>query len=122
MAHTAPHNSNDHTVMYETNQEMLYHGESHGTKEIWQIFGWLTFITILDIILYFAMTQESVLMIRNIIFIIFGIVKAYLIVGYFMHMKHEKQGLALSIIVPMVFVIGLILGLLYEGDFWSSFN
>ena len=33
--------SDKETLMYETNQELLYHGESHGTKEIWKIFGCL---------------------------------------------------------------------------------
>lgn len=116
MAHQ--HNQNEHTHLYETNQETLYAGHSHGTKEIWTIFLWLTAITVLDIILYFLMEPTLV---RHTIFIVFGIIKAYLIVGYFMHMKHEKQNLALSIIVPVLFVVGLILGLLYEGNFWSSF-
>ncbi|MDX5319826.1 MAG: cytochrome C oxidase subunit IV family protein, partial [Bacteroidota bacterium] len=110
MAHSA-HTDNE-TLMYENNQEMLYHGESHGTKEIWKIFGWLTVITVLDIILYFAMQPT---MFRNVIFIVFGIVKAYLIVGSFMHMKHERLNLALSIIVPVLFILGLIAGLLYVG-------
>ncbi|MBI1222478.1 MAG: hypothetical protein GC180_07740 [Bacteroidetes bacterium] len=115
MAHTA--NTDNETLMYENNQEMLYLGASHGTKEIWKIFGWLTVITILDIILYFSMNPT---MFRNIIFVVFGIVKAYLIVGYFMHMKHERLNLALSIIVPVLFILGLIFGLLYEGNFWST--
>lgn len=115
MSHAS--HSDKETLMYETNQEMLYHGESHGTKEIWQIFGWLTVITVLDIILYFALEPT---MFRNITFVVFGIVKAYLIVGYFMHMKHERQNLALSIIVPVLFILGLIMGLLYEGNFWST--
>lgn len=114
MAHTA-HTDNE-TLMYENNQEMLYHGESHGTKEIWKIFLWLTVITVLDIILYFTM---NVSMFRNIIFVVFGIVKAYLIVGYFMHMKHERINLAACILVPVLFILGLIFGLLYEGNFWS---
>lgn len=113
------HSADNETLMYENNQEMLYHGESHGTKEIWKIFLWLTFITILDIILYFALEPT---MFRNITFVAFGVIKAYLIVGYFMHMKHERLNLALSIIVPVLFVLGLIMGLLYEGNFWSSFN
>lgn len=116
MAHGSHHIDNE-TLMYENNQELLYHGESHGTKEIWKIFGWLTVITIVDIILYFAMDPT---MVRNLIFVVLGIVKAYLIVAHFMHMKHEKMGLVLAIIVPMVFVLGLIYGLLYEGNFWST--
>ena len=118
MSHGTHHVDNE-AHLYENNQELLYHGESHGTKEIWKIFLWLTAITILDIILYFVMEPT---MFRNIIFIIFGVVKAYLIVGYFMHLKHEKLSLLLSIIVPVIFIAGLIMGLLYEGNFWSSFN
>jgi len=109
--------SDNQTLMYENNQEMLYHGESHGTKQIWVIFGWLSIITVLDIILYFTLPPT---MFRNITFVVFGIVKAYLIVGYFMHMKQERLNLALSIIIPLLFVLGLIMGLLYEGNFWST--
>ncbi len=53
---------------------------------------------------------------RNLIFILFGLVKAYFIVGAFMHMKYEKLTLVLVILVPFVFVFGLIAGLLYEGN------
>lgn len=115
-SHTS-HSHDNETHLYENNQELLYHGESHGTKEIWKIFIWLTVITVLDIILYFMMPAD---MFRNIIFVVFGIVKAYLIVGYFMHMKHERVSLALSILVPVLFIVGLIMGLLYEGNFWST--
>jgi len=43
-------------------------------------------------------------------------VKAYYIVGAFMHLKHERINLALMIIVPTIFIVGLIMGLLYEGN------
>lgn len=116
MSHSAP-TTDTNTHLYENNQEALYPGESHGTKDIWKIFIWLTVITILDIILYFTLAPN---MFRNITFVAFGIVKAYLIVGYFMHMKHEHKYLALSILVPVLFIVGLIMGLLYEGNFWST--
>ncbi len=92
------------------------HTESHGTKELWRTFWILLGITILDFILYFTMTSESVHMARNIIFIFMGIVKAYFIVGAFMHMKQEKITLALAILVPTLFIVGLVMGLLYEGN------
>jgi cytochrome c oxidase subunit IV len=92
------------------------HTESHGTKELWRTFWILLAITILDFILYFTLTSESVHMTRNIIFIFMGIVKAYFIVGAFMHLKYEKINLALIILVPSVFIVGLIMGLLYEGN------
>jgi cytochrome c oxidase subunit IV len=33
-----------------------------------------------------------------------------------MHMKYEKINLALVILVPTIFIIGLVMGLLYEGN------
>ena len=68
--------------------------------------------SILDFVIYFVMGQSGI---RNVIFILFGLVKAYYIVGAFMHMKNEKVNLAMIIIVPTVFIFGLIWVMLYEG-------
>ena len=92
------------------------HTESHGTKELWRTFWILLGITILDFILYFSMTSPDIKMLRNIIFIFMGLVKAYFIVGAFMHLKNEKISLALIILVPTIFIVGLVMGLLYEGN------
>lgn len=89
------------------------HTESHGTKELWRTFWLLLGITILDFVIYFVMPATGL---RNFIFIFFGLVKAYYIVGAFMHLKHEKINLALIILVPTIFIVGLIMGLLYEGN------
>ncbi len=104
---------------YENAQEQLYPGVSHGTKGILRVFYLLTFITFIDIALYFWMPPS---MARNILFIGLGLVKAIYIVGHFMHLKHERINLILTIVVPMVFVIFFIVWMLYEGNFWSSFN
>lgn len=110
---------NQEDYQYENAQEQLYPGVSHGTKGIIKIFLWLTFITFIDIALYFWIDPS---MGRNILFIALGILKAFLIVGHFMHLKHEHKALILTILVPMVFVIFFIVWLLYEGNFWSTFN
>ena len=89
------------------------HTESHGTKELWKTFWILLGITVLDFVIYFVMPASGL---RNVIFILFGLVKAYYIVGAFMHLKHERVNLALMIIVPTIFIVGLIMGLLYEGN------
>jgi len=89
------------------------HAESHGTKELWRTFWILLGITVLDFVIYFAMGASGW---RNAIFIFFGLVKAYYIVGAFMHLKYEKINLAMCILVPTIFIIGLIWGLLYESN------
>lgn len=89
------------------------HTESHGTAELWKTFWILLGITILDFVIYFVLGPSGI---RNFIFIFFGIVKAYYIVGAFMHLKYEKINLALVILVPTIFIFGLIAGLLHEGN------
>lgn len=101
----------------EEDQSVTYKGHSHGTKDIWRSFWILLGITILDFILYFAMPAG---MFRNVIFIVFGVVKAYFVVFSFMHMKHERTSLVLTILVPVLFILGLIYGLLLEGDYWNT--
>lgn len=110
------------TYLYENNQEKLYHGHSHGTKEIWTVFIWLSVITVIDIILYFALTNPAIHMLKNMIFIALGLVKAFLIVGFFMHLKHERMNLILTIIVPTLLIVFFVVWMLYEGNFWSTFN
>jgi cytochrome c oxidase subunit 4 len=50
------------------------------------------------------------------VFIVMTIVKAFYIVGEFMHLKHETKSLIWSIMVPIIFVAWLILALMLEGN------
>lgn len=100
----------------EEDQSITYQGHSHGTKDIWKSFWILLGITIMDFILYFLLDPS---MVKNTIFIVFGVVKAYFVVFFFMHMKYEKTTLVLTILVPVLFILGLIYGLLFEGNYWS---
>jgi len=54
----------------------------------------------------------------NPVYIVLTLLKAYFIVAFFMHLKFEKVGLALAIIVPILFIIGLILVLTNESHYW----
>ncbi|MCG9879519.1 MAG: cytochrome C oxidase subunit IV family protein [Bacteroidia bacterium] len=85
-------------------------------SQIWKTFWILFAFTIVDIILYFILLSNHSMM-KNWVFIILGIVKAYYIVGIFMHMKFEKKSLMYMIVVPMVFVVFLVALMLIEGDF-----
>jgi hypothetical protein len=42
--------------------------------------------------------------------------KAYYIVGYFMHLKHEVRNLIMTIVVPLCLFIWFITAFLYEGN------
>jgi cytochrome c oxidase subunit IV len=84
--------------------------------KIWKTFWILLVLTIVDIGLYFALISNHSMW-KNVLFILLGIVKAYFIVGIFMHMMFEKKWLRNFIIYPMLFVIVLVALLLIEGDY-----
>ncbi len=92
---------------------------SHGTSDISKRFWILLVLTVADVIAYFAVPPS---MGRNVFFILMGILKAWFIVGTFMHMKHERKSLGYMIIIPMVLIIFLIFWLLFEGNFWGTFK
>ncbi|MEL6842749.1 MAG: cytochrome C oxidase subunit IV family protein [Bacteroidota bacterium] len=53
-------------------------------------------------------------------FIVLTIFKAFYIVAEFMHLRHEVKRLAFVILIPFIFIIWLIIGLIWEGGSWGS--
>jgi len=51
-------------------------------------------------------------------YVVLTLVKAFYIVAFFMHLKFEKVGLKYAILVPILFIIGLILVLTNESHHW----
>jgi cytochrome c oxidase subunit 4 len=97
-------------------EEHLEHTESPSDMkaQIWKTFWILLAFTLVDIALYFIIDPS---MVRNWIFIILGVVKAFFIVSIFMHMKFERTFLTWMIVTPMVLVIYLITLMVVEAKF-----
>ncbi len=57
---------------------------------------------------------------KNLLFVILTLVKAFYIVGIFMHLKDEVKRLAWTVLIPFIFIVWLIIGLLMEGNYWGS--
>lgn len=96
--------------------EHLEHTDSPADMkaQIWKTFWILLAFTLVDIALYFVIPASSL---RNWVFIILGVVKAFFIVSIFMHMKFERKFLRMMIILPMSFVIYLITLMVIEGNY-----
>ncbi len=96
---------------------------THGTHEPGEIppantaIIWRTFI-ILSVITAFEFTMAYLMKsgpLRTTIFVTMTLVKAFYIVGEFMHLKHEVKSLIWIIVIPTVFIIWLLVALLREG-------
>lgn len=93
------------------------HHDSHGDgseqrKAIWKTFYILSILTAVEFLIAFTLHHGYL---KISIFILMTLVKAFYIVGEFMHLKHEVKSLIWSIIVPCVFVIWLLVALIWEG-------
>ncbi len=86
-----------------------------GKKEIWKVFLFLSVVTAIEFIIAFSM-GENMKTIKNILFVVLTIVKAYGIMAYFMHLKFEFSNFKATIIIPFAFIILLLIILAYEGS------
>ena len=66
-----------------------------------------------------GMDIENARLMKNLLFIVLTLFKAFYIVAEFMHLKHEIRRLALTIILPFIFIIWLIIGMVIEGGYYG---
>ncbi|MFZ1751674.1 MAG: cytochrome C oxidase subunit IV family protein [Saprospiraceae bacterium] len=52
--------------------------------------------------------------------IVLSIVKAYLIVYEFMHMKYEVPGLVKTVLLPTLLLVWAVIAFLAEGKYWND--
>lgn len=84
---------------------------------IWRTFWVLVGITALEFLIAFTMTSPGLRTLRNSIFIVMTILKAFFIVGEFMHLKHEAKSLIWTILIPTALLIWLVVALVTEGSY-----
>lgn len=101
----------------------MAHSEEHsggGTKEILRVTLILTVLTIIELALGFwmmGMPLESISrLVTKITIIVLMLAKAFYIVGYFMHLKHEIRNMIMTIVVTLALFIWFITAFLYDGN------
>ena len=95
-----------------------------GKKEIVKITIYLPVLTLVELALGFMMMgwdEESFKrrLVKGVI-IILMMWKAFYIVGYFMHLKHEIKNLIMTICVPLALFIWFIIAFLYDGNSYKE--
>jgi cytochrome c oxidase subunit IV len=120
MSENSHTDSNDHDQKhgYYTgdihNQFVEEHVADNNVKVIWKTFWILLLITITEVGIAFTSIPHETLIV---IFIVLTVVKAYYIIGFFMHLKHEQNNFGSYIIIPFILIIFLIVMILAEGTY-----
>lgn len=115
-----PHSEHGYYTGDIHNQFVPEHYDPKNRSVIWRTFWILLAITVFEVGIAFTSIPHNILIL---IFIVLTIVKAYFIVAFFMHLKHEKQTLAYAIVTPFILILYLIGMALAEGNylnFWDS--
>jgi cytochrome c oxidase subunit IV len=94
--------------------------EQHGdmVKTIWRTFWIMLIVTIVEIIGALLYPHSMPRMVLNLFFIVMSLLKAFYIVGVFMHLKFERKALMTTILLPVIFLVYAVIVLLAEGDYW----
>jgi cytochrome c oxidase subunit 4 len=102
----------------------MSHEHVSNTKRIWTVFGILSVVTTVEVILGIIkpeplhMTNLLGMNLLNWIFIILTVFKAYYIVWAFMHMEGETPALRRAVVWTVIFLIlYLVFILLVEGHY-----
>ena len=99
------------------------HSNDGAVKEIWKVTIILSILTVVELGLGFFMMRltspQFILAIKGTI-VILMMVKAFYIVGYFMHLKHELKNLIMTIVVPLLLFVWFIVAFLYEGNSYKN--
>lgn len=100
------------------------HHVGGGRKEIWKVTIILSILTIIELGLGFwmmGMADDSLEkhLVKGTI-IILMLAKAFYIVGYFMHLKHEIRNFIMTVCVPMLLFVWFIIAFLYDGNSYKN--
>lgn len=102
----------------------LAHEEDHAAMSkgrIWKVFFILFAITALEFIIALGV-PDSVMShwVRNSIYVILTLFKAYYIVAFFMHLKFEKYALIMGILLSLILIVYFIVLMLIEGNYLND--
>lgn len=104
---------------------LAIHAENHEgrKKEIMKVTLILTVLTLIELALGFSLMKIENPNLRLAFkgtIVILMLAKAFYIVGYFMHLKHEVKNLIMTIVVPLILFLWFITAFLYDGNSFKN--
>ncbi|HWB62589.1 MAG TPA: cytochrome C oxidase subunit IV family protein [Chitinophagales bacterium] len=97
---------------------------SDGRKEVLKTIIVLSVVTIAEVsiaISYDELVKDGgkFRWLISLLMAIFSVVKVIYIMGTFMHLKHEKKGFQMSVLLPFLFLVWAIIAFTLEGSSWE---
>lgn len=112
--HTNPGEEHGYYTGDIHNQFVEEHVDPKGKKIIWRTFWILLIVTVFEVSISFSAVPKEILLW---VFIVLTIVKAYFIVYFFMHLKHEWKVFQYTIVLPFLLIVYLIFIAMTEGNY-----
>jgi cytochrome c oxidase subunit 4 len=112
----------EHSTAVAAHPQHHDHVVGGGRKEIYRVTIILSVLTIVELALGYSMyyiTNATTIHIIKGFILILMLAKAFYIVAYFMHLKHELRNMIMTIVVPLALFVWFIIAFLSDGD---SFN
>jgi cytochrome c oxidase subunit 4 len=99
--------------------ETMSHEEYQSqVSSVWRVTVILAVVTIVEVVGALIYPDSLPRMALNLFFIIMSLIKAFYIVAVFMHMKHERKAMQLTVLLPCLFLVWAIIAFLWEGGAW----
>lgn len=100
------------------------HEAGGGKKEVWRVTWILSILTIIELAIGFWMmgmqNGSGLYWACKVSIITLMMAKAFYIVGYFMHLKHEVRNLIMTIVVPLLLFVWFIIAFLADGNSYKN--
>ena len=89
-------------------------GQQHPISGYFKVWGWLFVLSTFSYLVDYFHVQSYL---RWTLILVFMIMKASLIVAFFMHMRWERLALSYAILIPPVLVLIFVLLMTFEADY-----
>jgi cytochrome c oxidase subunit 4 len=85
--------------------ESSEHAHVEGSKRVFMfVWGWLLALSAVEVVLAYQRLEIKLMLA---ILMTLSVIKASLIISYFMHLRYERRSLILTLMPALVFVVGM---------------
>ena len=93
-----------------------------GIAAVWRATAIMGVVTVVEVIVAIYLGPIAPKLLINSFYAMASLVKAFFIIGEFMHLRYEKRAFMISLGVPLMFLVWAIIAFASEGHSWFLMN